>query len=263
MSQIKIPTSLNIDLQFELAPFHKRLLAWVVDIIIFIFYIIIIDKIQTSLHIRETKESANNYWLFIILFLPIAMYPLVLEYTLKGQTIGKKLLRIRVINETGGDATISQYLLRWLLRVADFIMLIMIILLAFLQFKYILMMTFTFLLAVTDVLCVALTTKSQRLGDMAAGTILINTKTKNILNETVFMDVEDNYQVLYPQVMKLTDRDLNTINTIYNNLSKKPDYALANNIAYKIQSVLNISTNQEATDFIETVLKDYNYLSTR
>jgi uncharacterized RDD family membrane protein YckC len=263
MSQIKIPTSLNIDLLFELSPFHKRLLAWVVDIIIFIFYIIIIDKFQTSLHIKENKESANNYWLFMILFLPIAMYPLVLEYTLKGQTIGKKLLRIRVINETGGDATLSQYLLRWLLRVADFILLIMIILLAFLQFKNVLMMTFTFCLAVTDVLCVALTTKAQRLGDMAAGTIVINTKTKNILNETVFMDVEDNYQVLYPQVMKLTDRDLNTINTIYNNLSKRPDYALANNIAYKIQSVLKISTNQDATDFIETILKDYNYMSTR
>ena len=61
MSQIKIPTSLNIDLQFELASFQKRMLAWFVDIIIFILYIFLIDKIQTNLHIRESKESANNY----------------------------------------------------------------------------------------------------------------------------------------------------------------------------------------------------------
>ena len=263
MSQIKISTSLNIDLEFDVAPFHKRFLAWLVDAIIFVFYVIIINKILSSLRIKEYDGTANSQWLFLILFLPIAMYPLVLEYTMKGQTIGKKLLQIRVINETGGDATISQYLLRWLLRIADFMMIVMILLLTLLQLQYIFMMLFTFALAVTDVMCVILTAKSQRLGDMAAGTILISTKTKNILNETVFMDVEETYQVSYPEVMKLSDRDLNTINTIYNNLNKKPDYVLANNIAFKIQSVLNISTKQEATDFIETVLKDYNFLSTR
>lgn len=261
MSRIKITTSLNIDLEFDIATFRRRLFAWLVDLIIFIFYYIIVLKIIQN--VKEPEGTANQTWAFLILILPIAMYPLILEYTMKGQTIGKKMLHIRVINEAGGNATISQYLLRWLLRVADFLMIIMILLIATFNFQYVFLMGFTFLLATTDVLCVALTNKSQRLGDMAAGTILINTKTKHILNETVFMVVEDNYTVQYAEVMKLSDRDLNTIKSIYNNLLKRYDNILANNISNKIQSVLNISTNQEPIDFIETVLKDYNFLSTR
>ena len=85
MSQIKISTSLNIDLEFDVAPFHKRFLAWLVDAIIFVFYVIIINKILSSLRIKEYDGTANSQWLFLILFLPIAMYPLVLEYTMKGE----------------------------------------------------------------------------------------------------------------------------------------------------------------------------------
>ena len=261
MSQIKINTSLNIDLEFDIAPFHKRFLAWVVDVILFIFYYFIVVKIVEN--VRDTEQTANQYWLFLILILPIFMYPLIMEYTMKGQTIGKKLLNIRVINAEGGNATISQYLLRWLLRVADFMMIIMLVLIATFNFQYIFMMVFTLALAVTDVLCIALTDKAQRLGDMAAGTILISTKRKHILSETVFMEVEDSYVVRYPEAMKLSDRDLNTIKTIYNNLQKKYDDNLAYNISHKIQSVLNITSNQEPLDFIETILKDYNFLSTR
>ena len=168
MSQIKISTSLNIDLEFDIAPFHKRFFAWFVDLLIFTFYSIIVTKIVDN--IKEADGTANNTWIFLILILPIALYPVVLEYTMQGQTVGKKLLHIKVINAEGGNATISQYLLRWLLRVADFIMIIMILLIATFQFQYIFMILFTFILATTDVLCVILTNKAQRLGDMAANT---------------------------------------------------------------------------------------------
>lgn len=263
MSQIKIPTNLNIDLEFEAAPFHKRLLAWLVDVVIFILYYFIVAKIIDSIGFKDMNGSANSEWLFLILILPIALYPVVLEYTMNGQTIGKKLLHLRVINETGGNATISQYLLRWLLRIADFIMIIMILIIATFQYQYAFMMLFTFALAFTDILCISMTKKGQRLGDIAAGTILINTKTKNILDETVFMEVADNYIVLYPEVMRLSDKDLNTVRKIYNNLLKNYDSQLAYNTSSKIISVLNIKTNQEPVPFFETLLKDYNYLSTR
>ncbi len=263
MSKIKISTNLNIDLEFEAASFHKRFLAWLVDVVIFILYYFVVAKIIDSLGFKEEDGNADSHWMFLILILPIALYPVVLEYTMNGQTIGKKLLHLRVINETGGNATISQYLLRWLLRVADFIMLIMIIIIATFQYQYMFLMGFTSLLALTDIVCIAMTKKGQRLGDIAAGTILINTKTKNILDETVFMEVADSYTVLYPEVMRLSDKDLNTVRNIYNNLLKNYDYQLAYNTSNKITSVLNIRTNQEPVPFFETLLKDYNYLSTR
>ncbi|MFY7963904.1 MAG: RDD family protein [Chitinophagaceae bacterium] len=263
MSEIKIPTNLNIDLEFTAAPFHKRVLAWLVDVVISVIYIIITIKIIDSIYTTNSDGTLENQWIFSILMLPIGFYPLILEYTMNGQTIGKKLLHLRVINETGGNATISQYLLRWLLRVADIIMVLMVFIIITFQYQYAVFMLFTFLLAVTDILCMAITKKGQRLGDIAAGTILISTKSRHILNETVFMEVEDDYTVLYPQVMRLSDKDLNTVRNIYNILSKKRDYQLAQNTATKIISVLDIKTNQKPIDFLETLLKDYNFLSTR
>ena len=45
--------------------------------------------------------------------------------------------------------------------------------------------------------------KSQRLGDLAAGTVIVNTKSTMSVEDTVFMDMpSENYKPLYPDVMK-------------------------------------------------------------
>ncbi len=267
MSQITVPTSLNIELEFNVAPFHKRLLAWLIDVAIFFCY----WKIMNFIFLPFVKKidvdgTANTYWFALIIILPITFYPLVCEYTMKGQTIGKKLMRIKIINETGGNATLSQYMLRWLIRVGDNYLVALIyifMILGPIGFIFIFFFGFVGLLIFVDFLCMLINKKGQRMGDIAAGTILINTKTENVLHQTVFMEVEETYTVRYPEVMKLSDRDMNTIKNIHTNLLKNYDSYLAANTAAKIKSVLKIISNEEPIYFIETVLKDYNYLSTR
>lgn len=267
MSKITVPTSLNINLEFNLAPFHKRFLAWLIDVGVLFCYYQVISLIVSPLEKKiDIEGTANTHWLELITLLPVAFYPLVCEYTMKGQTIGKKLMKVKIINETGGNATLSQYMLRWLIRVGDFYLVIIMLLfiaLGPIGFVFLFFFGFVGILAFVDFLCMIIGKKGQRLGDIAAGTLLINTKTQHVLNETVFMEVEDNYTVQYPEVMKLSDRDLNTIKNIHNTLLKNYDFYLAENTASKIKSVLNIYSNKEPIDFIESVLKDYNYLSTR
>lgn len=268
MSHLKVSTNLNIELEFDIAPFYKRLLAWLIDVTIFFLYFLMVSKVVDTIgsHTRN-DETANMNWLFLIFILPIALYHLVLEYTMKGQTVGKKILQIRVINQTGGNATISQYILRWLLRVADYQMIIVFALIAYAALSgdvtVFFLVGFLTLVCITDFFLMVITQKAQRLGDIAAGTILINLKTKNVLNETVFMEVEDNYTTKYPEVMKLSDRDLNVIKKVYDNLLRKYDANLAYSIATKIENALQINANQEPMDFINTVLKDYNFLSSK
>jgi hypothetical protein len=38
MSVIKVPTTFNIDLEFEIPEFHRRLFAWIIDVIIQVIY---------------------------------------------------------------------------------------------------------------------------------------------------------------------------------------------------------------------------------
>jgi uncharacterized RDD family membrane protein YckC len=261
MSRFKVATNINIDLEFELPSFHLRLFAWMIDIVIFIIYLFTIFKLFST--VFRNMNGEDEWGLFLLLLLPIALYHVVLESTMQGQTVGKRLMHIKVINEMGGNATISQYVIRWLLRVSDFMMLIIIFMLLAYRGNMgsqALMLT---LVAVADVFCVALTKKGQRLGDMAAGTILIKTKNKSNLAETVFVDTDDNYVPKYPEVMKLSDRDMNMVKNILNTIIKKDDYQLAARTAYKICDVLKIDLHQDPQAFLETLLKDYNHLSTK
>ncbi len=69
--------------------------------------------------------------------------------------------------------------------------------------------------------------KSQRLGDLLAKTILIRTNTKGSIDDTVFMAVGDNYVPSFPQIMQLSDRDINAIKSILETARKKGDYKMA------------------------------------
>jgi len=63
--------------------------------------------------------------------------------------------------------------------------------------------------------------------------------------------------------MRLSDRDLNIIKSVYSTVLKRNDYALAERTAEKIETALKIRSTQHPLAFLETLLKDYNYLSTR
>lgn len=265
MSRLKILTSFNIELDFETAEFHKRLFAWVIDVIIALIYFFLAVKIVDSIAPGMSGNNGDSdLWaIFLILILPISLYPLITEITMNGQTIGKKLLGLKVINETGGNATISQFLIRWMLRTSDLFAVLLILVILARDYYIARALIFTIVLLITDIICIIATKKSQRLGDMAAGAILINTRSKMNLEETVFVETEDTYVPLYPEVMKLSDRDMNVIKTVLNSVSKKSNQALADRTASKVQSVLKIQPQQGSVSFLETLLKDYNHLSTR
>ena len=130
MSRLKVPTNFNIELEFEIPPFHRRWFAWMIDVTIIFTYFFIALKIINDLPATMTSgpyQQQNMWSVFMILILPMSLYPLVTELTLNGQTIGKKLLNLRVINENGGNATLSQFLIRWMLRVSDLFILLVIL----------------------------------------------------------------------------------------------------------------------------------------
>jgi hypothetical protein len=118
-------------------------------------------------------------------------------------------------------------------------------------------------LLITDVLLVITTRKSQRLGDILAKTILIRTSTKGSIKETVFQEVADSYVPSFPQIMQLSDKDINAIKSILETARKRNDHAMAAAASEKIKAHLKMDSAVEPFDFLDTLLKDYNYLSVK
>src|SRR6202012_3262040 len=111
--------------------------------------------------------------------------------------------------------------------------------------------------------CILITPYSQRIGDLVAGTILIDTRNRTSWEDTVFTELTDDYQPRYPQVMQLSDKDINTLKGIISAVRRKSDYDLSIRIAARIRSKLQIGDDQDSLEFLQTLLKDYNYYSTR
>jgi hypothetical protein len=119
-------------------------------------------------------------------------------------------------------------------------------------------------LGIIVTIIIAVTPNSQRLGDLAAGTIVIQTQIKSSLNDTIFQEVsQKNHQVMYPEVMRLSDRDINTIKSVLTYAHKKQGALATRRIAEKIQQALVIQTKLTPVNFLEQLLADYNYLATK
>jgi uncharacterized RDD family membrane protein YckC len=196
----------------------------------------------------------------LVISMPMLLYSLLTELWMNGQTIGKKLMGIRVISLEGGEPTLGQFILRWITKFYEWPFFFGFIFRELLA-AYIII---TGMLGLVVVIIIAITPKSQRLGDLAAGTVVVNTRSKLTVEDTVFMEInKTDYKVTFPTVMRLSDRDINTIKTVLVQAGKRSNYEMCNRVAMKVKEVLQINTDMHPDQFLEKLLEDYNYLATR
>ncbi|MEI6947294.1 RDD family protein [Paraflavisolibacter sp. H34] len=266
MSDIRIQTSFNLDLEFEAPPFHQRLLAWLIDIFVLIFYLIVAYRFLNWISADEANPT-RVMALVLLLIIPFFTYHLICEATMNGQSIGKKILGIRVVNENGSRPSYSQFVIRWLIRTSDFMALVFILgandALQRNNLDFFWKAAAAFGLLIADVILVNTSKKHQRLGDLLGHTILIRTRQRTSIDDTVFLQIGPDYMPSFPQVMQLSDRDINALKNILKTAKRHNDRSMAAHAAEKIQNHLNIQTSLDPYAFLEVLLKDYNYLATQ
>lgn len=250
MVPVKLDTGFNIEVEFSISPFYKRLFAWIIDLLICWAY----TKLM-SVVLAEPLSLWN--WKGVLVYLPVIFYHPVSEITMNGRSLGKMAMNIKVITAEGGQPTIGQYLIRSVFRLVDFPYLIPAsVILGMLPW-------WTLPLTFCGLICVIFTPQSQRIGDMLAGTIVIDLRNRTSWQDTVFTELEESYKPAFPQVMQLSDRDINTLKSIIQTVKKKDDFELSMKIAQRIKSKLLIASDDDSLTFLEKLLKDYNYYSTR
>jgi len=261
MAGVWVSTPFNIDLEFEIAPFYKRLLAWCVDIAVLLVYAYGMKSFVLDNLVFEGQRYPLGIDLLLV-SLPMLFYPFFMEASLQGQTLGKRLLKIRVISLEGGEPKIGQYLMRWIFRFWEWP----------LVFGYVAVSSWsllgqvlsTILFGIFVAIVVSVSPKNQRLGDMAAGTTVVGISHAFSLADTVFQEVTaPGYVVRYPEVMRLSDRDINAVNGVITQYRRTGQYDTAYRVADKIKTVLGIQSDQDVTVFLETLMADYNYLATK
>jgi uncharacterized RDD family membrane protein YckC len=231
--------------------------------ILLLFFISMKYFYYGGFNLTGTQELQSRIGLDILtISIPMLLYSLVCEIMMHGQTIGKKVMNIRVISLDGGEPSISQYLVRWIFKAFEWPFFFGYTFFSLQSiFAYIIITAFW---GVVVLIFIAVSKKNQRLGDVAANTVVVNTESSFSVNDTVFMDInEQNYVVTFPEVLKLSDRDINTIKNVVNLYHKEFNTQTCDRLALKVQEVLQITSNQYSINFLETLLADYNYLASK
>lgn len=234
MDNFTIETAQNISIHQNVAYLSTRIGAFILDVLVQLFYGIVITFIIGLIGEKSAIESLS---MLSLLYLPIFFYSLIFESLMDGQTLGKKVTQIKVVKLDGSKPTFGSYLIRWVLRVIDI----------------------SFAGGSVAILTILLNGKGQRLGDIAAGTTLISLKKRITLNNTIAADLQEGYTPTYPQVTLLTDKDIHTIKSLYNDAKSKRNHNVILKLHDKVIGLTGITTKEKPIKFIDTILKDYQY----
>lgn len=241
MQTIKITTSQNIDIDYEVAGLGERIVARLIDLAIF-FLIFFLGMFIGSLANWFNASGISTVIIIIIYASLFVFYDLIFEIFMNGQSVGKRIMKIKVISLDGGQPRVGQYFMRWLFRIVDFLI------------------TWPGLVAL---IAAAVNEKTQRVGDMVAGTILIRTKPRTQINNIVFMPMYDGYQPVFKEAGQLNDKDVELIHEIIGAYMKSGNNVVVYNMAQRVKEHLNVNPPNGMNDmlFLQTIIKDYNHIS--
>ncbi len=236
MSNLHVETAQNVIIEQEVANIGERIAAFFIDVLIILSYYFLIFLIA------GLSGSDNvGFGIAFIFIVPIFFYSLLCETFMNGQSFGKKALKIKVAKLDGSQPTFGNYIIRWLFRIID------------INFY-----------GVPAIITIAVNGKGQRIGDIVAKTSVISLKRSKNINETIYTEIEDGYKLMYPETEKLNDSDMNTIKDVLKHYKKDPTNAIGISMLKQTFNAVKKKTGVEPTQvpavFLETLIKDYNYI---
>lgn len=158
-----IETPEQVELEYSVAGIGSRFVAALIDALIVggffllqIVAMVMIGAASLSSGARlHTDGPAMKWFIALVVFADFAMvwgYYALFEAFWKGQTPGKRVMKLRVIKDSGRQITFFEALARNLLRVVDYL-------------------PSLYLMGVITMLC---NKRHQRLGDLVAGTMVVH-----------------------------------------------------------------------------------------
>lgn len=232
MAESGITTGQYVRIQPTVASVGDRIFAQIIDWCVLLAYLTLMIWISASLDI-------TNEWFMIIAFtFPPLFYTLLCEIFNNGRSLGKMAMKMRVVKLDGSSPTLGAYLMRWLLYLVD-----------------------GPLTSFIGLLVIVLSRNNQRLGDMAACTVVI--KKQKYSKIQISLDEYDylmkNYTPRYPQAADLSLEQIEIITRAIN--TKRNDFAVRiGQLSKKVQQKLNVE-RKETNDlaFLQRVVRDYQY----
>jgi len=254
---VKFETPENVHVEYQMAGLGSRFVAWFVDsmllgLIMFVLFIVLViggaglgdyaDDVARSMADTEpgkTPQLPFYVWGIAILVMGFAgfVYFGLSEILMEGQTVGKRQVSIRVVKAGGFSLDPGSILLRNILRVVDHIPLFWLVPL--------------------------LTERSQRIGDLVAGTVVIKEEKERLggLRQRLLRrpQAEAAFRFDATTLSRARPSDIEAIEKILERLGglqRREQHALIRNVIKSISERLQVDTPdvQQGRRFLEDLL---------
>ncbi len=179
INSLDINTPEGIHFTIPLASPLIRFFAWIIDFCAVLVLISIVSSFISPL--ARMAPDATSALMALISFIIYLGYAMILEWRWQGQTIGKKLFHLRVMDSQGLKLQGNQVFIRNLMRVIDS-----------LPFAYLVGGVAAFF-----------SPQSQRLGDMVANTVVIHTPKMDHPDLTQIQGQKFNSLLSHPHLVGL------------------------------------------------------------
>jgi uncharacterized RDD family membrane protein YckC len=238
LQKLTIDTPEQISLEYEIAGPGSRFMALFVDLVIQVIAAILLIIV---LLIAGFSFVGRGSWALAVYVLAAFLfqwgYFAIFEIVWKGQTPGKRQAGIRVINETGREASVYESVARNLLRAVDS-----------LPGVYALGAVVMFI-----------SPQQKRLGDYVAGTVVIHDRKPD--DDAIFFNTNDevaegiNYSALTPNDLQLIETFLQRRLDIEYDVREKTAAKLADHFRMKCEA--SAASCKDNENFLELLVRGY------
>lgn len=188
MKTIVIVTPANIEVEYRLAGAGSRLAAFTIDLLLQTVVCLLAAAIilmgLPSLDALAGLQGPALAVFILIVFTVYFGYFVVCELTMNGQSVGKKILGLRVIRDNGQPVALAQSVARNVFRIA-------------VDMLYV------------GIFVILLSKKHKRIGDMAAGTVVVSEhyepKTGTLLTPVSSPRLNGSFNIRYPHITLTPD----------------------------------------------------------
>ena len=243
MKTVDLRTSQNVTISYALAGTMDRIVAFAVDaLLVSVAYWFL--SVLISGFFAVVGESGE--WTIALLYVFFLLgYFFLSELFTNGQTVGKRMMQIRVVRLDTRPLTASDYLLRTVFYLVDAI----------------------FSIGLIAILLISGTPRRQRLGDLAANTTVIKLRAEDrfTLNNILNIKSLDDYEVTYPQVTQLSEADMLTVKAALSRYKQHNNPAHARTLRALTERICDrLDLPQPAIGqlaFLQKLLEDYIVLT--
>jgi uncharacterized RDD family membrane protein YckC len=237
MKSISIESSQGVMIDYKLSSIASRFGASFLDMVLYYIYALAVASIFDNFSFA--------FILPVIYLLSFMLYYILMEQYAGGQTLGKKVVRIRVVRTDGQPLTLVDSAMR----------------------AFLLLFEGFFTLGTLAILISGTSRLRQRIGDVASDTVVINVPSTQVLKLSKLNQLEElsKEQVVYEEVLVFSEEDMLFIKRAIGDYTTYKDEIRAQvieNLVSKALVKMEIKLDvKDKISFLNQLIKDYVILT--